>query len=89
VNGRLFSSARGNAFARNHEDVVYTAPAPNRYTSAEVKGGGSIARAERALTRPAGQRTIVQCHPRMTHCNAYSPASLAGAGFFMATDEPR
>jgi hypothetical protein len=63
-------------------------PAPNRYTSAE--GGGTIARAERVLTRPAGQRTIAQCHPRMTHCNAYSPASLAGAGFFMATGaEPR
>jgi hypothetical protein len=60
VNGRLFSSARGNAFARNYEDVIYTAPAPNRYASAEVKGGGTIARAERALKRPAGQRTIVQ-----------------------------
>jgi hypothetical protein len=60
VNGRLFSSARGNAFARNHEGVVYSTPAPNRHASGEVKGGSTITRAERVLTRPAGQRTIVQ-----------------------------
>jgi hypothetical protein len=30
VNGRLFSGVRGNAFPRNQEDAVHTAPAPNR-----------------------------------------------------------